>query len=71
MNVTWIGHASFMLESDGYRVVIDPYGGVPGLADSCVSALEHVFEVAGLALCRLTVTLNIVDIPVDDTVNVR
>ena len=38
MNVTWIGHASFMLESDGYRVVIDPYGGVPGLADSCVSA---------------------------------
>lgn len=30
MTVTWLGHACFALESGGYRLVIDPYEGVPG-----------------------------------------
>ena len=25
MTVTWLGHACFLLESGGYRVVLDPY----------------------------------------------
>ena len=34
MKITWIGHACFKVESDGYSVVIDPYedGSIPGLA---------------------------------------
>ena len=38
MTVTWLGHACFLLESGGYRVVIDPYKGVRGLADTNVTA---------------------------------
>ena len=30
MRVTWMGHACFTLEQDGFRIVIDPYTGVPG-----------------------------------------
>lgn len=30
MNVTWLGHACFALEQDGYKLVIDPYTGVAG-----------------------------------------
>lgn len=30
MRVTWMGHACFVLEQDGFRIVIDPYTGVPG-----------------------------------------
>ncbi|MEA4994792.1 MAG: MBL fold metallo-hydrolase [Oscillibacter sp.] len=30
MTVTWQGHACFLLEQDGYRIVVDPYTGVPG-----------------------------------------
>lgn len=30
MQLTWLGHACFALESDGYKVVIDPYTDVPG-----------------------------------------
>ncbi|MBP3493070.1 MAG: MBL fold metallo-hydrolase [Oscillospiraceae bacterium] len=30
MRLTWLGHACFTLESDGYKVVIDPYTDVPG-----------------------------------------
>ena len=34
MKLTWYGHACFGVESEGYRIVIDPYGDgeVPGLA---------------------------------------
>lgn len=34
MKITWLGHACFKVESQGYAVVIDPYedGYVPGLA---------------------------------------
>ena len=30
MTITWLGHACFVLESNGYRVVIDPWRDVPG-----------------------------------------
>ena len=30
MTITWMGHACFLLEQDGYRIVTDPYTGVPG-----------------------------------------
>lgn len=38
MNVTWLGHSCFLLEADGYRVVIDPYTGVDGYPPLRVSA---------------------------------
>lgn len=40
INITYLGHACFMLEADGYRTVIDPYrhGMVPGLPDLYVEA---------------------------------
>lgn len=30
MTITWRGHSCFLLEQDGFRVVIDPYTRVPG-----------------------------------------
>lgn len=30
MKLTWLGHACFLLEAEGYRIVIDPYDGVKG-----------------------------------------
>ena len=30
MDITWLGHACFLLEHDGCRIVIDPYTGVEG-----------------------------------------
>ena len=33
MKIIWLGHACFALESNGYRVVIDPYHEVDGCAD--------------------------------------
>ena len=38
MKLTWLGHACFLLEQDGYRVVTDPYTGVPGYPDLRVQA---------------------------------
>ena len=34
MKLTWLGHSCFTVESQGYRIVLDPYqdGSVPGLA---------------------------------------
>lgn len=34
MKITWLGHSCFIVESQGYKVVLDPYqdGSVPGLA---------------------------------------
>ena len=34
MKITWLGHSCFTVESQGYRIVLDPYkdGSVPGLA---------------------------------------
>lgn len=33
MTLTWLGHACFILESGGFRALLDPYRDVPGLAD--------------------------------------
>jgi len=30
MHITWLGHACFLLEQDGYRIILDPYTDVPG-----------------------------------------
>ncbi len=38
MTITWMGHACFVLESGGFRVLIDPYKGVPGLTDISMEA---------------------------------
>ena len=33
MKITWLGHSCFTVESQGYKIVLDPYkdGSVPGL----------------------------------------
>lgn len=33
MTITWLGHSCFVLESGGYRILLDPYQSVPGLPD--------------------------------------
>lgn len=38
MKITWLGHACFALESDGYRVLLDPYTKVRGHEELQVSA---------------------------------
>ena len=32
MKLTWLGHACFLLEQDGYRILLDPYTGEIGRA---------------------------------------
>ena len=34
MTITWLGHSCFLLESGGFRVLVDPFQGVPGLPDT-------------------------------------
>lgn len=38
MKITWLGHACFLLEQDGYRIVLDPYTKVPGYPPLAVEA---------------------------------
>lgn len=38
MKLTWLGHACFLLESCGYRVILDPCKGVPGVKDTAGEA---------------------------------
>ena len=33
MNITWLGHACFLLEQDGFLALVDPYRGVEGYGD--------------------------------------
>ena len=40
MKLTWLGHACFLVEQDGYRIVIDPYTEVVGHADIRTEAHE-------------------------------
>ena len=40
MTITWLGHACFRVEEDGYAVVMDPYTGVRGYPALAVSADE-------------------------------
>ena len=30
MKLTWLGHACFLVEEAGYRILLDPYTGVEG-----------------------------------------
>ena len=34
MTITWLGHSCFILESGGFRALLDPYHEVPGLPDT-------------------------------------
>ncbi len=38
MKITWYGHSCFVVESDGYRVAIDPYGDSIGYPPLHISA---------------------------------
>lgn len=38
MTITWLGHSCFLLERNGYRVLLDPFKGVPGLPDIACEA---------------------------------
>lgn len=40
MKLTWLGHACFLLEEDGFRLVLDPYAGVEGYPELSVEAHE-------------------------------
>lgn len=40
MKLTWLGHACFLLEQDGYRLILDPYAGVAGYPDLRAEAHE-------------------------------
>lgn len=42
MKLTWLGHACFLLEQDGYKIVTDPYTGVEGYPPLRTSAHEVV-----------------------------
>ena len=38
MKIVWLGHACFAVESAGFRLILDPFSGVPGLPDVCTEA---------------------------------
>ena len=38
MTITWLGHSCFLLESGGFRALLDPFRDVPGLADVAAEA---------------------------------
>lgn len=40
MKLTWLGHSCFLIEQDGYRIVLDPYADVTGHADVQTEAHE-------------------------------
>ena len=45
MKLTWIGHACFKIESNGYTLILDPY------ADGYVPGLKPLRENADMVLC--------------------
>ena len=42
MKLTWLGHACFLLEQNGYRLIVDPYTGVEGYPELRVKAHQVV-----------------------------
>jgi len=38
MTITWLGHSCFLLESGGFRALLDPYCNIPGLPDISAEA---------------------------------
>lgn len=59
MTITFLGHACFRLESGGYRIIIDPFKGVPGYphtageAEAVCCSHDH-FDHAFIRRIRLT-----------------
>ena len=45
MNITWIGHSCFLIESNGYTIITDPY------EDGYVPGLKPLRETADMVLC--------------------
>jgi len=45
MNITWIGHSCFRIESGGYTIITDPY------EDGYVPGLKPLRETADMVLC--------------------
>ena len=45
MKITWIGHACFKIESNGYTLILDPY------EDGYVPGLKPLRETADMVLC--------------------
>ena len=37
MRISWLGHASFVVESNGYKIVLDPFKDVPGCKNTAVT----------------------------------
>lgn len=71
MKITWLGHACFKIEKNGYSVILDPYtdGSVPGLkpiretANMVICSHEHgdhsgraCVEIAAASECPFTIT---------------
>ncbi|MDE7263018.1 MAG: MBL fold metallo-hydrolase [Oscillospiraceae bacterium] len=59
MTITWLGHSCFVLESGGFRVLLDPYREVQGLQDieteaDAVYCSHGHFDHAHTANVRLT-----------------
>ena len=38
MTITWLGHSCFLVEAQGFRIVLDPFQGVRGLPDTRAEA---------------------------------
>lgn len=41
MRISWLGHACFVVESNGYEIVLDPFKDVPGCKNTAVT-VDHV-----------------------------
>ena len=37
MRISWLGHACFLVESNGYKLVLDPFKDVPGCKNTAVT----------------------------------
>ncbi len=61
MKLTWLGHSCFLLEQDGYTVLLDPYDGVEGyppLFETAVRALGPDFWGRGTKKAEKKISVN-------------
>ena len=61
MELTWLGHACFLVEQGGYRILLDPYTGVEGyppLYETAVRAANPGMKEGGVRI-RLPVRMHI------------
>lgn len=72
MTITWLGHACFCLEQDGFRILLDPYGRVEGYPEprAAVHAVfcshghqDHANRAATTLLPAREDPFTVVDIP--------